>query len=156
MALLNAESKLVMQNLPPLLFFPCLFFCIRLLKSVMKMSSYNWPKFSPEGNCCFVYADPFSSCWITSQALVFFSPQHPGSREARRKTAQREIMLSSLLMLVHLVSLSSSSLHRLLKSAEALQSAGGRRPFPCAGAERFVIGSSSPEEWCKSNGGKKH
>lgn len=31
----------------------------------------------------------------------------------------------------------------------------GSRPLPCARAERFVIGSFSPEEQCKSNGGKK-
>jgi len=45
------------------------------------------------------------------------------------KTAQRKTMLSSLLMLVHLVSSSSSSPHRLLKSAEALWGARGANLF---------------------------
>lgn len=53
-----------------------------------------------------------------------------GGRKARKKNpAQREIMSSTFLMLVHLVSLSSSSLHRLLKSIEAFQSAEGADLF---------------------------
>lgn len=59
---------------------------------------------------------------------MLFSPQHLRSREARKK-AQREIMSSALLVLVHLTSLSSSSLHRLLKSTEALQCAEGADLF---------------------------
>lgn len=56
-----------------------------------------------------------------SQALVLFSPQYLGGREARKSTEGDNVV--ALLVLVHLTSLSSSLLHRLLKSTEALQCA---------------------------------
>lgn len=85
-----------------------------------------------------------------SQALVLFSPQHLGGREVRKSTEGDNVVCSSRSgspnVLVIFLAPQAAQIHR--GSAVC-------RPFPCARAERFVTGSSSLKEQCKSNGAKK-
>jgi len=85
---------------------------------------------------------------------VFFSPLHLGGSKARKNSTEEDnVVLSSHAgspsVLVIFLAPQAAQIHRGSLGCQ------GSQPFRCARAERFVIGSSSPEEQCESNGGKK-